>query len=231
MKTIVAIGGGELKELETLPIDQKIVSLTRKKHPRALFIPTASGDAQGYWETFQEVYGENLGCQTDVLFLVREKPSADVIFKKIDSADLIYVGGGNTFKMMRAWRKAGVDKLLRTAYESGTIMSGLSAGAICWFNYGCSDSPRFFKNSPSKSYMRVRGLGLVHGLFCPHYVFEHREEDFNQMVMKYGEIGYAADNGVAFIACDDEITVIKVGEMSTARILRREKGILTISDL
>ncbi len=75
IKTIVAIGGGELKHGETLPVDRAIVKLAKKKRPRALFIPTASGDALGYWETFQAVYGKKLGCQTDVLFLLREKLS------------------------------------------------------------------------------------------------------------------------------------------------------------
>lgn len=96
MKKLVAIGGGELKDLDTLLIDREIVKLTGKKHPRALFIPTASGDADGYWQTFQKVYGEMLGCKPEVLYLVRETPSRKEIKEKILGADLIYVGGGNT---------------------------------------------------------------------------------------------------------------------------------------
>ena len=140
MGKIVAIGGGELKDLDTLSIDREIVSLTGKKHPTALFIPTASGDAEGYWKTFQGIYGGMLGCKPEVLYLIKENPVKREIEEKILGADLIYVGGGNTMKMLKAWRKKGVDKLLKKAYGQGIVLSGLSAGAICWFAYGCSDS-------------------------------------------------------------------------------------------
>ncbi len=71
MKKIVAIGGGELKSLETLRIDKEIIRLSGKKHPKALFVPTASGDSEAYWKTFQRVYGKRLGCKTDVLYLLK----------------------------------------------------------------------------------------------------------------------------------------------------------------
>ncbi|MFQ5621295.1 MAG: Type 1 glutamine amidotransferase-like domain-containing protein, partial [Candidatus Nanoarchaeia archaeon] len=110
MGKIVAIGGGEIKNFETLSIDRAITKLTGKKKPKALFIPTASGDAEGYWQTFQKVYGKRLGCRTDKLFLLREKPTNKEITKKIKWADLIYVGGGNTLRMLKIWRRKGVDK-------------------------------------------------------------------------------------------------------------------------
>ena len=83
MSAIVAIGGGELKDLETLPIDRAIVKLAGKKHPKALFIPTASNDSVGYWEIFRGVYGKKLGCETDALFLIREKLSKKQMQEKI----------------------------------------------------------------------------------------------------------------------------------------------------
>src|SRR5437867_120737 len=96
----------------TRSIDKEIVRLTGKKNPRALFIPTASGDDPEYWERFQKVYADKLGCRTDVLFLLNIKISVTEIKDKIKKADLIYIGGGNTLKMMRRWRVLGVDKLL-----------------------------------------------------------------------------------------------------------------------
>ena len=105
---IVAIGGGEIRERETLAIDQWIVRLTKKRKPRALFVPTASGDAQGYCETFDNIYGEELGCKTDHLLLLSNDRDAKQIEKKVLGADVIYVGGGNTLRMMKLWRKLGV---------------------------------------------------------------------------------------------------------------------------
>lgn len=143
MGTIVVIGGGELIELETLEIDRKVVQLTQKAKPKALFIPTASSDATGYCDTFSKVYGDILGCETSHLLLVSQTYTHDEITDLITAADLIYVGGGNTRKMLEIWKNTGVDTLLKEAYSSGTVLAGLSAGSICWFEYGHSDSEAF----------------------------------------------------------------------------------------
>jgi dipeptidase E len=86
---IVAIGGGEIKDNETFPIDRHIVAATGRKRPRALFLPTASGDAAGYIETFHRVYGEQLGCRTEALTLLRNRPSPSAIRRAILGADLV----------------------------------------------------------------------------------------------------------------------------------------------
>jgi dipeptidase E len=88
-----------------------------------------------------------LKCKTDVLFLIKEQPSKESIQRKILSADIIYVGGGNTLQMMCIWRRLRVDTLLISAYENGTVLSGISAGAICWFDSGHSDSMSFFNQA------------------------------------------------------------------------------------
>ena len=112
-----------MAERETLAIDRKIVCLTGKGSPKALFIPTASGDSPRYWQSFQEVYGEELGCESDVLYLLGVSPTKEELEQRILSADLVYVGGGNTLKMMRRWRKLGVDKVLKEAYRRGIVLS------------------------------------------------------------------------------------------------------------
>jgi dipeptidase E len=112
---IVAIGGGEMGEGQTLAIDQRIVELTGASWPNALFIPTASSDSSDYAAIFSRIYGETLGCNVDVLSLLNDPPSHERIAEMIRGADLIYVGGGNTLKLMRRWRKLGVDDLLREA--------------------------------------------------------------------------------------------------------------------
>lgn len=139
MKHIVAIGGGEIGRpgypIETTAIDKQIISASGKMNPNVLFVPTASTDSSGYCEVFRQHYGKRLGCTVTVLNLYSE-PTEAAIEQEIDNADIIYVGGGNTLKMMTLWRRMGVDKLLANAYENGTVLCGLSAGAICWFEAG-----------------------------------------------------------------------------------------------
>jgi dipeptidase E len=100
--------------------------------------------------------------------LIKEQPSKEQTRRKILSADIIYVGGGNTLQMMRVWRRLGIDKLLKKAYENGTVLCGISAGSICWFDSGHSDSMSFYSPKNWK-YTNVRGLGLIRGIHCPHY--------------------------------------------------------------
>ncbi|MGK2849055.1 MAG: Type 1 glutamine amidotransferase-like domain-containing protein [Minisyncoccota bacterium] len=211
-KTIIAIGGGELGELETLPIDRAVVKLAKKKHPKVLFIPTASNEAIGYWETFQKIYGKKLGCKTDVLMLVRENLTKKQIEEKILSADIIYVGGGNTLRMLKIWRKKGVDVLLRKAYEKGVILSGLSAGAICWFRYGASDSRRFMKNGKQvESLMRVSALGFLPFSVSPHHIREKKLRDLGllEIMSRTPGVALALDDNSAILVQDDHFKILR----------------------
>jgi dipeptidase E len=199
-KAIVAIGGGEIRTRGTAPIDREIVRLSGKKNPKLLFIPTASSDAERYWKHVKEYFSKFLKCKTDVLFLIKARPSKKQIRKKILSADIIYVGGGNTLLMMRVWRGLGVDKLLKLAYKNGTVLSGISAGAICWFDSGHSDSMSFY-NPRKWRYINVRGIGLVHGIHCPHYNSMTRgvprRKHFRELIRKTGGMGIAIENNCA----------------------------------
>jgi len=174
MQKIVAIGGGEIGRpgfpIETTSIDKEIISLSGKEKPKLLFIPTASSDSESYFEVVKKHFGKRLGCAVDVLYLLKNKHPKGEIEKKILNSDIIYVGGGNTLKMMKTWRKLGVDTILLKAYKKGIVLSGVSAGAICWFSFGNSDSLLFSKrNAPM---IKVRGLGFINLLFCPHYDVE-----------------------------------------------------------
>jgi dipeptidase E len=199
-KAIVAIGGGNIRTKGTAAIDREIIRLSRKKHPKLLFIPTASSDSEAYWKHIQEYFGGFLKCRTEVLFLIKEQPSNDEIRSKIASADIIYVGGGNTLLMMRLWRRLGIDKLLKSAYERGTVLSGISAGSICWFDSGHSDSMAFY-NPRKWKYIKVRGLGLIKGIHCPHYNGMTRgvprRKSFRDMISKTRGIGIAIENNCA----------------------------------
>jgi dipeptidase E len=199
-RTIVAIGGGEIRTRGTAAIDRQIIRLSNKKNPKLLFIPTASSDSQRYWKHVQEYFGKFLKCKTDVLFLMNGELSKTQIRSKVLWADIIYVGGGNTLQMMRIWRRLGVDRLLTAAYKNGTVLSGISAGSICWFDSGHSDSMSFY-NPRNWKYINVKGLGLIKGIHCPHYNSRTRgiprRKHFRDMIRKTGGIGIAIENNCA----------------------------------
>jgi dipeptidase E len=221
-KTIVAIGGGEIRTRGTAAIDREIIRLSNKKNPKLLFIPTASSDSEIYWRHVQEYFGKFLKCKTDVLFLINEQPSKEQIRRKVLSADIIYVGGGNTLMMMRLWRRLGVDKLLIAAYEKGTVLSGISAGSICWFDSGHSDSMSFY-NPQKWKYINVKGLGLIKGIHCPHYNGMTRgiprRKHFREMIRKTGGIGIALENNCAIEFIDGRFYRV-ISSKSYARAYR-----------
>ena len=171
MGKIYVFGGGEFSQKETYSLDELVVSKLNKQHPKVLFIPTASHDAEGYITSFTRIY-ESLGCTVDSLLLVKENIAADVIKEKILTADLIYVGGGNTLFMMDTWRRYKVDEVLIKAYHQGVVLSGLSAGGICWFDYGYSDSLII---EGGYEYTYVEGLHLIHMDHNPHAEEEDRQ--------------------------------------------------------
>jgi dipeptidase E len=207
MRAIVAIGGGQIRTRGTAAIDREIIRLSGKKHPRLLFLPTASSDAERYWIHVRNYFGNFLECKTDVLYLIQEPPSPAEARKKILSADIVYVGGGNTLMMMRVWRRLGVDKLLKSAYRAGTVLCGISAGAICWFDSGHSDSMSFYDPKHWK-YVNVKGLGLMPGIHCPHYNSRTlgipRRAHFREMIDKVGGIGIALENNCAIEFLDSK---------------------------
>lgn len=199
-KAIVAIGGGEIRTRGTLDIDREIIRLSNRRRPKIVFMPTASSDSPRYCRRFSDYFGGFLGCKTDNLFLVSERPSAEQIKNKILSSDIVYVGGGNTLLMMRIWRRLGVDKVLAAAYEAGIVLAGISAGAICWFDSGHSDSMSFY-NPRNWKYINVKGLGLIPGVHCPHYNGMTRgvprRREFRQMIGQVGGTGLALENNCA----------------------------------
>ncbi|MEK3735607.1 peptidase E [Paenibacillus odorifer] len=226
MGTIVVIGGGELIELETLEIDREVVQLTQKAKPKVLFIPTASSDAPGYCDTFSKVYGDILGCEISHLLLVSQTYTQDEITDLITAADLIYVGGGNTRKMLEIWKNTGVDTLLKEAYSSGTVLAGLSAGSICWFEYGHSDSEAF-DDQGEWQYIKLAAMGILPGIHCPHYNEDIRVEDFTRMVKGGGLPGIAVDNNCAIIYKDKEYKVMSTREEAKAyRVIDSEQGVV-----
>lgn len=208
---IIALGGGEIGRpgfpIETTAIDKEIIALSGKKNPKILFIPTASSDSSGYVSVVHEHFSKRLGCLVDELYLLHKNVNAREIKEKIFGTDIVYVGGGNTLKMMNTWKRLGVGNLLQEAGKKGVILSGVSAGAICWFTYGSSDSRKF--TNPAADLIRVHGLGLVQALLCPHYDVEvERKADVKKLMKRTPGVAIALDNCCAIEIIDEMYRII-----------------------
>ena len=158
-KHIVAIGGGGFgRSNSSYLIEDYILKLSEKKCPKICFLPTATGDNDSYIVRFYSIF-TRLNC----------KPSHIEFFKRtidirnqIMDQDVIFVGGGNTKSMLAIWKEWDMDNLLNDAYNEGIIMSGVSAGAICWFTNGITDS---WDNELNL----LPCLDFISGTCCPHY--------------------------------------------------------------
>ncbi|MGE5461073.1 MAG: Type 1 glutamine amidotransferase-like domain-containing protein, partial [Solirubrobacterales bacterium] len=133
---IVAMGGGGFSDDDPL-LDDYVLSLTGKERPRVVFIPTASGDAASYVERFYAAFTRR-SCEPSHLSLFQLPYPA--IGEIVRSHDVVYVGGGSTANMLAIWRLHGLDETLRQAWERGVVLAGISAGALCWFETGVTDS-------------------------------------------------------------------------------------------
>lgn len=240
MRKIIAIGGGEIgrpKEdgsgaypVETTQIDQEIALLTEKKSPTLLFIATASGDSNEYFALVRAHFTKLGFSSIDPLFLSDASLTKQNIREEILSHDAIYVGGGNTLRMMMIWRRLGIDKMLNEALERDIVLSGISAGAICWFNSGNSDSRKF--TSGSNKLIKVSGLGYVEALLCPHYDAEaFRQTDLKHMMKSTPGIAIALDNCAALEVVDDTYRVITSKPNATARKVYWKRGKYFIEEI
>ena len=199
-KYLIAIGGGEIKNKTTLKIDEYIANLAKvhagEKRANALFFGTASHDSMPYFNSFRKTYTSVFDIKAEVGLLVYGEMDMQKIVDKIAAADCIYVGGGDTVFMLELWKQKGVDKLLIDAYNSGKIICGLSAGAICWFSDMYTDYE--IMRGTSAEYSLHKGLGLIEGLITPH--FDEREKDFTETFSKSGFTkAFAVENDAAIV--------------------------------
>jgi len=225
-RRIVAIGGGEMgrpgTKRETISIDQEIITLSGKKNPRVLFIPTASKDSQGYVDVFTNYYSQ-LGAKVSVLRLLSGNVSRSDMEYAIMHADVVYVGGGNTLQMMKKWRACGLDILLRKASRKGVVLCGLSAGSVCWFREGNSDSLRSV--NPKLPYVKVKGLNLIPALHCPHYDAESdRQASVKKMMRSTPGVAIALDNSCAIEIVGKTYRIIRSKKTAKARKLYWKAG-------
>ena len=218
MGKIVAIGGGENghhnTKYETAPFDKEIIRLTGKQKPSFLFIGLANNYPDYYFEVMDGIYNGVYGCTTDYL-RYEEIRNKEITSSKIKNADIIYVGGGNTYKLIRLFKMYDIDKMLIEAYNEDKVLCGVSAGGICWCDYGNSDSRSISSNS--SQIIRVSGLGLINVLFAPHIVKEpNRIESVKQMMKRTYKIPAVQLDNSALEVVDNRYRILTIDENSLA---------------
>jgi dipeptidase E len=190
-RQIVAIGGGKLCR----EMGQFLVGLTGKERPTVLYIGTAGAEDPASALLMYDRFA-GLGELSRLEFF--PWPPGDLRSRVLDS-DLVLVGGGNSANMLAIWRVHGVDQLLREALDSGVVMAGSSAGGLCWFESGVTDS-----FGPQLE--RMDCLGFLRGSFCPHYDDEElRRPRYHELLNDGLAPGYAADAGVGLHFGDGEL--------------------------
>jgi dipeptidase E len=193
---IVAMGGGGFSmEPDNPLLDDFVLSLVRRKRPRVCFVPTASADSATYIAKFYRAFAGRCDPTDLTLFDPPGLPRQPLLTADLPSfvakQDVFYVGGGNTAHLLAMWRTHGLDKLLRKAWRAGAVLAGISAGMLCWFENGLTDS---FGGLHALN----DGLGLIKGSACPHYDGEaERRALYHQIIAGGTPAGYAADDGVA----------------------------------
>ena len=215
MQVIAMGGGGFSMEPNNLALDRYVLEQASVQRPKVCFLPTASGDAEGYMVKFYQTF-TRLGAQPShcSLFRLPEQGLEELLLNQ----DVIYVGGGNTRSMLALWREWNLDQILRQAAQQGTILAGLSAGAICWFEQGVTDSV-------PGHLAPLDCLGYLPGSCCPHYDGEAGRRPAYQALVSAQEIGpgYGLDDGVALHYVDGSLCRIASSRPS-AKAYRVQTG-------
>jgi dipeptidase E len=196
-RQIIAIGGGGFyRDSENLELEKYVIRLTNAESPRVAFVPTASGEPDHYVASFYSAFLK-LGCRPSVLTFFKRTPELRAFLL---NQDVIYVGGGNTKTMLAVWHEWGVAEILREAWESGIVLTGVSAGAICWFEQGLTDSF-------SDALRPLDCLGFLSGSCCPHYDGEPQRRPSYHRLLASGEIaaGVAIEDWAGIHFKDTEI--------------------------
>ena len=189
---IIALGGGGFSmEPDNPLLDRYVLDTAGKPRPCVCFLAQASSESPDYTLRFYKAMVA-LDAKPSHLSLFATPPRGDMRDFLL-AQDVIYVGGGSTKSMLALWRDWGVDVILREACERGIVLSGVSAGANCWFEACVTDSA-----TPHLSALG-RCLGFLPGSFCPHYDGESQRRPTYQRLIASGAItgGIACDDGAA----------------------------------
>lgn len=198
--TILTMGGGgfSMSKNGSPLIDDFLLHMVDKERPKVCFVPTASGDDDGYSERFLQAFSER--AETSVLSLVCHDPWGYSDPAMLLDQDIIYVGGGSTANLLAVWRIHGVPDILSRAAADGVILAGISAGMNCWFEASSTDS---FGSLD----VLADGLRYLPGSACPHYFGEEGRQEKYINFVRSGALpsGHAADDHVALLWRDGEL--------------------------
>lgn len=214
MKKLVLIGGGDIgrgnTSYETKEIDEEIVKLTGIAKPNLLFIGLASTFSDSYYDTIKKIFKE-LGCECAYLKKKNIINNPDIVKEKINKADIIYIGGGDTVKLLNDIKEYKIDELLVEAYNRGCVLAGTSAGAILLSNSGYSDS--YILRGESNKYEFIKGLGLSNINFCPHYhSSKEKDNELESDLKEFKKPVYCLENCTALEILDNNVKTIKSKE-------------------
>lgn len=189
-KQIITFGGLRPTRGRTHPLINYVLSLPRKDHPKVCFIPTATGDAATSIVAFYDRFNSSNAESSHLSLFNRTVYNIE---EYLLSHDIIMVGGGNTANMLATWRVHGVDVALEKAWNSGVILCGGSAGSLCWFECGTTDSFNLYELEPLYD-----GLGFLPGSHCPHYDGEEQRRPlYHRLISEGFAPGYAVDDDAA----------------------------------
>ena len=203
---LMLIGGGDIgrsnTKYETKEIDEKIVKLSNKENPNFLFIGLASNFSDSYYKVIKDIY-KNLGCKTGKISN-KTLTHIEVVEEKIKNADIIYIGGGDTVKLVNI-----IDKMLKEKLDTESVLVGISAGAISYVKSGLSDTEII--NNISNNYVKVDGLGFIDYMFVPHFSSDSKKMEDLEKVLKNDKenIALCTDNCAAIEIIDGHINVVK----------------------
>jgi peptidase E len=204
-RQILAIGGTALPiETGNLKLVDYFLRQTGRRKPKVAFVGAAHGDADAGRLRFYAAFSQ-FSCRPTHLPLFARTPRDLASF--VHEQDAIFVGGGNTRSMLAVWREWELDRHLRDAWNAGIVLGGASAGSICWFEYGVTDSV-------AGPLTAMPCLGFLPGSNCPHYNSEPaRRPMFRKMVARATvPEGLAADDGVALHFIDTRLARIVSSE-------------------
>ena len=197
-KKIIAIGGGGFTHHSDESLDQFVLDQSKKINNKIGFLATASKDDKEKISSFYKRFG-NIESELSHFKLTL---NVDGFSEWILEKDIIYIGGGNTVFMLEIWRKYKLEQIFKNAYEKGIILSGVSAGAVCWFDWILSDSV-------GPGFNPLRGINLISGSCTPHSSNIKRINQFETDI-KDSKLpdGIAIDDGVAVVFIDGKPTEV-----------------------
>jgi peptidase E len=197
---VLAVGGGMLMPRDAPPLQVKYaMELTGQARPGLCVLNTAAGDDPNAYLRFYDRLAETPARVRHLALF--PMPNVADPEDLLMSQDVIFVGGGSVANMVAVWRVHGIDEILCKAWHAGIVLAGSSAGGICWFEGGTTDS------FGVKLRPFTDGLGMLAGSFCPHYDSEPERRPLYQRLVAEGTLpgGIACDDGAAGHFVDDAL--------------------------